>query len=333
MFEIKCAIDIKDKDRLLEEMCNTWNNVVNLEGFYKPFSVEGYKEKMLTNPHFDYDTIYLAYVEDRLVGFIIGILKQGTKDNPNMGGYINSIVVEKEYRNSGIGDALLKNLEDKFVLLGHHTIYAYNFLPACYSWYIPNFDKHDHPCAPGIRVNSIEYMFLLHHRYECSVFQDAFHLNLSDYEKPESVDKILAENAKDGIVIELYDPAKHYGLEEFYEDIKAPDFESVIRENLKLEKPYPFLVVSDHGKIKGWTGAMWNEESGRGHFDGIIISESIRGRGLGKALFSSLAYYSKQNGAKFMTFYTGLTNHARYIYMGAGFKIVQTFVLMKKVIK
>ena len=41
---------------------------------------------------------------------------------------------------------------------------------------------------------------------------------------------------------------------------------------------------------------MWNEESGRGHFDGIAILEEIRGKGMGKALFSSLAYYSKKNG-------------------------------------
>ena len=34
-----------------------------------------------------------------------------------------------------------------------------------------------------------------------------------------------------------------------------------------------------------------------------------------------------------MTFYTGLNNHARYIYMGAGFKIIQSYALMKKPLK
>ena len=78
---------------------------------------------------------------------------------------------------------------------------------------------------------------------------------------------------------------------------------------------------------------MWNEESGRGHFDGIAILDTVRGRGLGKALFSLLALYNKKGGAQFMTFYTGLKNHARYIYMGAGFKIIQSFALMKKELK
>ena len=149
----------------------------------------------------------------------------------------------------------------------------------------------------------------------------------------DSVNKILEENKKDGIVIELYDANKHYGIDEFYRDLNIYDFEKVIRANLELEKPYPFLVVAKDNRIVGWTGAMWNEESGRGHFDGIAILEEVRGRGLGKALFSSLAYYNKMNGAKFMTFYTGLTNHARYIYMGAGFKIVQSYANMQKKLK
>ena len=108
------------------------------------------------------------------------------------------------------------------------------------------------------------------------------------------------------------------------------DFIKVIKSNLELEVPYPFLVVAKNNKIVGWTGAMWNETSGRGHFDGIAILESVRGRGLGKALFASLAYYNKMHGARFMTFYTGLNNHARYIYKGAGFKIIMSYASMAK---
>jgi len=330
---IICAAEKQEKDLVLHQMCDVWNSVVTEEYFLKPFTYEGYKEHLEKNQHFDWDFVYLAYDQDKLVGFCFGVCKQGYKNNPDFGGYFNSICVLKEYRHQGIGSALLKAFEDKMVSFGHKTIFGAYFLPNTYSWYIPNTDKHDHPCTPGIRVNSPEYIFLINHGYDPYTYQHAFHLNLSEYNYPESVKKILEENKKDGIEVELYDPNKHFGLEEFYADVKAPDFESCIRSNLALEHPYPFLVVSDHGQVKGWTGAFWNEESGRGHFDGIIISESLRGRGLGKALFASLAYYSKNNGAKFMTFYTGWNNGARYVYLGAGFKIAQTFAVMKKVIK
>ena len=248
-------------------------------------------------------------------------------------GFINSLIVKKEYRKKGIGTLLLEEAEKLVKSLGKKKMIVSNFLPSCYEWYIPGTDKHDHPCAPGIRINSEEYFFYLHHGYKTYNYCDAFHLALKDYEISPKIQEILDENKKDGLVIELYNPNKHFGIDEFYEKLNIYDFEKVIRENLELEKPYPFLVVSDNGKVKGWTGAMWNEESGRGHFDGIAILEEIRGRGLGKALFSSLAYYSKKNGAKFMTFYTGLTNHARYIYMGAGFKIIQSFCSFEKELK
>ena len=335
----KCAkeeLEFRSSEELLNQMCDVWNSVVNEEYFLKPFTYEGFKNHMLSNPHFDFDFVYLAFDDEKknkLVGYCLGIVRAGFKGNSNYSGYFNSICVLKEYRNKGIGKKLLSIMEEGIKKDGHPAIFASYFLPSTYNWYIPNTDKHDHPCTPGIRVNSKEYLFLLNNGYQPITFQHAFHLNLSDYVYPESINEILERNKKDGITIELYDPNKHSGLEEFYADVKAPDFEKCIRSNLALEKPYPFLVVSENGKVKGWTGAFWNEESGRGHFDGIIISESLRGRGLGKALFASLAYYSKQNGAKFMTFYTGWDNHARFVYLGAGFKVAQTFAIMKKVFK
>lgn len=145
------------------------------------------------------------------------------------------IMVKKEYRKQGIGSKLLKDLETYFKEHGRNKIAAAYFLPSCYSWYIPNTNNHDHPCAPGIRLNSNEYFFLLHRGYETYAYQDAFHLDLSDYELSDSVNKILEENKKDGIVIELYDANKHYGIDEFYRDLNIYDFEKVIRANLELE--------------------------------------------------------------------------------------------------
>ena len=67
-------------------------------------------------------------------------------------------------------------------------------MPSCYSWYIPNTDKHDHPCAPGIRINSDEYFFLLHRGYNIVGQEDAFHLDLTSYEISDSIKNILEEN-------------------------------------------------------------------------------------------------------------------------------------------
>lgn len=317
----------------IKKMCELWNEVVQEEYFLKPMDYKEYSEKLLTNPDFDFESTFVVFEKGELIAFAIGYLRKKYLQNPDVAGIVNAIIVKKEYRRQGIGSTLLKKLEEYFKSNGRNKIAAAYFLPSCYSWYIPNTDNHDHPCAPGIRLNSNEYFFYLHRGYETYGYQDAFHLDLENYELSNDVKKILENNEKEGIKIELYDKNRHYGLEEFYRDLNIYDFESVIRDNLSLEKPYPFLVVSKNNRIVGWTGAMWNEESGRGHFDGIAILEEVRGRGLGKALFSCLAYYNKINKAKFMTFYTGLNNHARYIYMGAGFKIVQSYASMQKKLK
>lgn len=322
-------LELKDVDQII----NLWNEEVASLGFYKPLTKDDFMNRFVNDVDFNFDGCFGAFEQEKLIGYAFGFIREQTKMNPNAPGYLNAFVVRKQYRNHGVGAKLLDLVENFVKASGRKSIMAASYLPLCYSWYIPRFPGHDHPCAPGIRVNSDEYFFLLHHRYAAVGFEDAFHLPLAEYEISPSIQKILDDNKKDGITIEFYDPNKHFGLEEFYIDIDAIDFTKCIKANLALEKPNPFLVISENGQVKGWTGALWNEPSGRGHFDGIIISESVRGRGLGKALFSMLAYESKNNGAKFMTFYTGLNNHARYIYMGAGFKIVQSYALMKKEFK
>lgn len=314
----------------VKSLVELFNENVASKEFFKPLTVEEFQTKFVNDPDFNFEGVFGCFDGDALVGYAMGFVRAQTASNPNAPGYLGAFVVKEAYRGQGIGDQLVKMVEEFVKQKGRLSIQASFYLPLCYSWFIPGYPGHDHPCAPGIRVNSEEYFFLLHRGYAAIGFEDAFHLPLEQYELSPSVKEIIERNAKDGLTIEFYDPKKHFGLEEFYADIKAIDFEKCIRANLQLEKPNPFLVISDNGQVKGWTGALWNEPSGRGHFDGIIISESVRGRGLGKALFATLAYQSKLNGAKFMTFYTGLNNHARCIYMGAGFKIKQSYALMRK---
>jgi GNAT superfamily N-acetyltransferase len=317
----------------VEQICSLWNEEVASQKYFKPLEVEDFMNRFVNNVDFDFEGVFGAFDGDLLVGYAIGLIRQQTIKNENAPGYLNAFVVREKYRKQGIASELLIKVENFVKSKGRKSIQASSYLPLCYSWYIPHYGTDDHPCAPGIRVNSEEYFFLLHRGYAAVGFEDAFHLPLAQYEISPTIQEILDRNEKDGIRIEFYDENKHTGLNEFYEDIQSPDFEKVIRANLLLEKPYPFLVIVQDNVIKGWTGALWNEFSGRGHFDGIIISSSIRGRGMGKALFSMLAYQSKLNGAKFMTFYTGLTNHARYIYMGAGFKIAMSYCSMAKPLK
>ena len=81
----------------------------------------------------------------------------------------------------------------------------------------------------------------------------------------------MEKNKKEGFTVEVYDETKHFGVEEFCNKIDNPGFAGAIRNNLKREKPYPFLIAAHNGQMVGWTGPMYNEPTGRGHLDGICV--------------------------------------------------------------
>ncbi|MBQ8293106.1 MAG: GNAT family N-acetyltransferase [Bacilli bacterium] len=300
------------------------------ETFFKELSFDEFKNLLFNSSAFQKEGTFVAFDEGKMVGFVSANVRD---ENPNTSGYVHTIIVDKSYRRQGIGGKLIELAEEYIKGKGKASV-RFVFLSGInWPWYIPYTEKHMHPGMPAVRMNSDFYIFLYHHGYVVNSIHEGFHLPLSEYELPDAVVKKMEQNKERGLFVELYDPAKHYGVEEFCQKIEKSNagFANAIRYNINREKPYPFLCANESGRMVGWTGAIWNEPSGRGHFDGIIVDEDIRGAGLGKALFCYLCYQSKLNGAQYMTFFTGLDNPARYIYLGAGFKIAQSFADMKKV--
>ena len=302
------------------------------DDFYKEMTFEEFSGYLFKNNHFQPEGTFLAVEDGKLLGIGGALVKSSDDNNPNASGYIHTFIVKKEYRRQGIGSKLLALCEQYIKDKGRTSARLVFLSPINWPWYIPNTDHHIHPGTPAIRINSDMYIFLYHHNYFVNSIHEGFHLPLSEYELPQSGVAKMEENKQRGLFVEMYDPNKHYGVEDFCKKIEGSNagFAHSIRYNLNREDPRPFLCANENGRMVGWTGAIWNEASGRGHFDGIIVDEDIRGAGLGKALFCYLCYQSKLNGAQYMTFFTGLDNPARYIYLSAGFKIAQSFADMKK---
>lgn len=313
-----------------DQMYEVFDALTKEEVFFKELTKEEFKNKLFRSPAFKEKGTFVALDGEKLVGFVSGNVRDMDKDNPNASGYINTFIVRKEYRRQGIGSELLRRVEDYIKNEGKTSVRFVFLNQICWPWYIPYTQKHEHPGMPAVRMNSDFYLFLYHHGYFVNSIHEGFHLPLAEYSLPQQVVDKMAENAKKGLTVEVYDPHKHYGIEEFCEVINNPGFASSIRSNLKRENPRPFLVAAHDNKVVGWTGAMYTEETGRGHLDGICVDPNERGGGLGKALFCNLCAYLKDHGATYMTFFTGIDNPARYIYMFAGFKIAQSFADMKK---
>lgn len=318
------------EEKYQDGMYEVFDSLVKEEVFFKEISFDEFKARLFKSSAFKPEGTFVALDDDKVVGFASANVRESDDSNPNASGFINTFIVKKEYRRQGIGSKLLELVENYIVEKGRNSS-RFVFLSGInWPWYIPYTNKHEHPGMPAVRMNSDFYLFLYHHGYFVNSIHEGFHLPLAEYEMPEKVVKQMEINKEKGLTVEVYDKNKHYGIEEFCEVINNPGFANSIRYNLKRDEPRPFLVAAHNNKVVGWTGAMYTEETGRGHLDGIIVDPNERGGGLGKGLFCNLCYWLKNNGASYMTFFTGLDNPARYIYLSAGFKIAQSFADMKK---
>ena len=266
-------------EKYQQGMYEVYVDLTQEEMFYQEKTFDEFKNTLFNSRAFEADGTFVALDGDKVVGFIS---TNARDDNPKTSGYINTFIVNKAYRRQGIGSKLLE-LGEAYLKEKGKTSVRFVFLSGInWAWYIPYTDKHMHPGMPAVRMNSDFYIFLYHHGYAVNSIHEGFHLPLSEYELPQAVVDKMEKNKERGLFVEIYDPNKHYGVEEFCQKIEGdnPGFAHSIRYNLNRPDPRPWLCANENGRMVGWTGAMWNEESGRGHFDGIIVDEDIRGAGL-----------------------------------------------------
>lgn len=327
-------MEIKQFEReMLEEIVELWNTSVVPYSIFSPFTKESFENKFLKNPHYKNEGMLVAVKDNKIVGF-----GNATYNNNNLAayktpGYITCVAVDKNYWRQGIGTEILFELEKYLKSVGKTYVRNLFYNPILLEWYVPGYDKHEHPGAPAVPVNSPYYFLLANNGYIVNGQQDSYHLNLETYELPEKVKENLKTNAIDGYTITYYDPNVHYGFDELFDALKNEGWRSVVKNNLAKEKPDPLLIAQKDGEILGWTGPVYTQPSGRAYLGGIGIHPKAQGRGLGKSLFSVLCDESKKNNAKFMTLFTGSENPARNIYFYAGMKLVQSFLVLRKDLK
>ena len=317
----------------LSEVVHLWNDSVVNYSIYSGFNDESFKVKFLDNPHFNPDGALVATLDGKIVGFGVATYNNQGKDPALTPGYIACIAVDKNHFRKKIGTKLLLSLEAFLKSKGKTYVRNLFFNPINLEWYVPGYDRHEHPGAPAIPYNTPYYFLFMANGYNSNGQQDAYHLDLSNYTLPEKVIKKMEENEKDGYTITYYDESLHYGFDELFDALQNEGWRSVVKENLAKEHPQPMLIVQKDGEILGWTGPVYTQPSGRGFLGGIGIHPKTQGHGLGKSLFCMLCQKSKENGAKFMTLFTGSDNKAREIYMYAGMKLVQSFAVLRKDLK
>lgn len=265
-------------------------------------------------------------------GFAFGCTDFAQKKN-----FITLVMVKEEERKKGIGTALLNALEERLLKEQETGGEVWNskceisfFNPCTFSWKIPG-KQANHPNMPGVDMTSGVSTFFEKAGYHVFAVQNSYYLSLKDYESSEIIAKKKQELEKEGIVFVSYDNKSQTGMKEMLASFQNPLWEKeILSEPGKEEGGRNILVPVKEGRVCGFTGPLDVEKSGRGYFAGIAVDEGVRGKGVAKVLFCELCTGLKNEGASFMTLFTGEQNPARKIYEAAGFQIVKSWADMRK---
>ena len=306
-----------------------------LAEFHEFFAMEVREQQLLYKPSVsirfteeirDLTTINLVALND---GKIIAFANASYKAETNVG-YITFILVAKNQQFQGIGGQLYEKLQTELLACGAKKLEISFFNPINLEWLVPRTASHDHPNAPGVDIASSAYIFFKNRGFLDVAMQNVYYQNLQTFQYTDDVKNRLKKLNDGGYEIAYFNPEIHTGLNELFDDFGNELWRETIMNNVNNVNPLPVLVVIKNDEVFGFTGPLDVANSGRGYFAGIGIHSSHRALGAGKLLFSALCNGLKSEGATFMTLFTGETNPARRIYESAGFKIVRSFMVMRK---
>lgn len=303
-----------------------WNTAGAAMG-YAPLQEEKFRKLLLDHPDFSSEFTFVLEENQEVLGFVNGC----TGDHIPRGdvrGYVSCLILKKEAETQENTLLLLNALEAAFRKAGriHSAVTFFN--PIRLPWIIPGTDGHQHNNAPGVATDLPLHDRMIAHGYREATQECAMYLDLAGYCVPDWIEEKAAKMEEKGYTVARYDAARHVGLEEMVD----------VLENSMWSAEIPAagaagmdLLVGLCGNVcAGFTGPVYPEETGRGYFAGIGVAPQYEKNGLGTLLFYRLLQREKEVGAQYMSLFTGVDNHAKQIYLGAGFRIVRTFGVMLK---
>lgn len=293
---------------------------------YKPLTLNEFNSYFFTSTE-TLEKYFLADVEHS--SFIAAVRNLA---NNNL--YITYIFVPDEFRRQGIASRLLEKLEQQLINIldeSNLTIELTYRNPVNLIWYIPDTKNHEHPNAPGVDLGSPAYYFFQNRGFRNFGYQNTYHMELETYETPIRLKERQLELEKEGIIFTTYDKHTMIGFEDLLQDFNSPSWSRELTDETATNgKNRPIIGPVYQNIIYGFTGPLDIQENGRGYFAGIGVQSKMRGKGIGKVLFSLLCTELKEMGASYMTLFTGESNPARNIYEAAGFKHVRAWANMRK---
>ena len=311
----------------VEAAAALWNRAAESRDIlHKPLALDKFRQKFVEAGPGEVKHNLVAETDGRVIGFGSAYHRPGADL-----GYVTFVLVDPAHRRQGIGGRILSALEARLRESPTLTKIHLNFFnPVNLEWFIPGTPGHDHPNARGVDARSPALPFFLANGYVETARQYSYYRLLEGFEFSPKIAERARALAERGTTVTYYDPAVHYGLNELFDDLGNEDWREKVMSDVNSSNPHPLRIVQREGRVGGFAGPLYVQESGRGYFAGIGIHSEFRGGGAGSVLFSALCQGLKEMGATFMSLFTGKNNVARTIYESAGFEVVHEWACMRK---
>lgn len=309
-----------------EALLRLWNTA-GIQSGYAPLTREKFRRLLLDHPEFSAEFTFVLEKSGEVRGFINGCAGDHIADGSPRG-YISCLILAQQEDTRENTRLLLTALEDAFRKAGRTSSTVSYFNPIRLPWVIPGTDGHQHNNAPGVAVELPLYERMCGMGYRETDRECALHYDLAEHVTPAWVEEKAAKMAERGYTVARYDPRIHQGLEEMVESLHNTMWSAEIPAAGKAGMD--LLVGLQGNTCAGFTGPVYPEETGRGYLAGVAVAPQYERNGLGTLLFYRLLQREKEVGSRYMSIFTGAQNHARFIYLNAGFQIVRTFAVMCK---
>lgn len=316
------------KEEYRDGILKLWNTAAVKLG-YKELDTDSFSDIFTRNAYFNPEQAFVMRKANEITGFACGC----TGEELPLGetsGYITCVILREDEENSENYIKLLSLLEEAFQRAGKTQSEILFFNPMMLPWYIRDTDRHEHNNAPGVFKNSRFYEELLQNGYALRTTEQAMYLDLKEFGIPQVITEKEEKAVGEGYEVSLFDKTRHFNVEQMLKKLENPLWE---REILQCTREgTPVLVAAKDGVVVGFAGPMLRQENGRGYFTGIGVVKEHEGHGLGTILFYKLCEEEKKVQAAYMSLYTGVENPAARIYSQAGFRRVQEFAVMRKML-
>ena len=337
----------------LSALVRIWNACADSgEVLYLPMTESGFRKTFLEGAGRDPGCLLTAESDGAVCGFIHGVPPLSFPLARPGEAFVTVLMVDPAHRGQGVGTALFHSLSGLLSGLGAQTIRISNWNPVDLGWRIPGTPGHDHNNAPGLDLDCAGAGFFIRLGFTVRVTEIAMYLNLSDYTPLPDLEARRAKLRSEGIDTGVYHPEWDCDYDTLCDHVNSDYWRDVLSTEIaawKAEKPNPdprfhpdglppagprpLITATTNGRIVGFTGPVDLQRSGRGWFTGICTDPDFERRGIATILFHLLMQAFIEEGAAFSTLFTGETNHAQKIYLGAGFRIVRRFGLMERAIQ